>query len=66
VDRAEEALLLIKTTRARLDALVAAVRERHSYQVFEAVALPILGGYSPYLEWIAASVAEPQRGAGRG
>jgi periplasmic divalent cation tolerance protein len=62
VDRAEEALLCIKTTRSCLDALVAAVREKHSYQVFEAVALPITGGYAPYLEWIAASVAGPSGG----
>jgi periplasmic divalent cation tolerance protein len=61
VDEAEESLLLAKTTRARLDALVAAVRERHSYQVFDAIALPISGGYAPYLEWIGASV-----GAGPG
>ena len=55
VDQAEESLLLVKTTRERLDGLIAAVRDRHPYQVFEAVALPILGGYAPYLEWIGAS-----------
>jgi periplasmic divalent cation tolerance protein len=59
VDEAEESLLLAKTTRERLDGLVAAVRERHSYQVFAAVALPITGGYAPYLEWIGASIAAP-------
>jgi periplasmic divalent cation tolerance protein len=59
VDEAEETLLLAKTTRERLDALLAAVRERHSYQVFEAIAMPIVEGYAPYLEWIGASVAPP-------
>jgi periplasmic divalent cation tolerance protein len=59
IDQAQESLLVIKTTRPRLDALIAAVRERHSYQVFEAVALPITGGYAPYLEWIGASVEAP-------
>lgn len=64
VDRAEEALLVIKTTRPCLDRLIAAVRERHSYQVFEAVALPITAGFAPYLEWIAASVAVPSGAPG--
>jgi periplasmic divalent cation tolerance protein len=59
VVEAEEYLLLAKTTRERLDALVTAVRERHSYQVFGAIALPISGGFAPYLEWIGASVAQP-------
>jgi len=61
VDHAEESLLVIKTTRPRLEALIAAVRDRHSYQVFEAVALPITAGYPPYLEWIDASVAGAER-----
>jgi periplasmic divalent cation tolerance protein len=62
VDEASEALLVAKTTRERLDALIAAVRESHSYQVFGAVALPIVGGYAPYLEWIASSVSESSGG----
>lgn len=56
-EQAEETLLVLKTTRSRVDALIAAVRERHSYQVFAAVALPVSQGFPPYLEWIAASVA---------
>jgi periplasmic divalent cation tolerance protein len=59
VDEAQETLLLAKTTREQLEALIAAIRERHSYQVFDAIALPISGGYTPYLEWIGASVAPP-------
>jgi periplasmic divalent cation tolerance protein len=59
VDEAKETLLLAKTTRERLEALIAAIRERHSYEVFDAIALPITGGYAPYLEWIGASVAPP-------
>lgn len=59
VDEASESLLVAKTTRDRLDPLIAAVRALHTYEVFEAVALPIVGGYTPYLEWIAASVNEP-------
>lgn len=63
IDQAEESLLLIKTSRDRLERLITAIQRRHSYRVFEAVALPIVGGFPPYLEWIGASVggaAEPE------
>jgi periplasmic divalent cation tolerance protein len=60
VERAEEALLVIKSTRSCLEGLIAAVRERHSYQVFAAVALPIADGFPPYLQWIASSVSNPE------
>lgn len=49
-----EALLLLKTTRARFDALRARVLALHPYQVPEIVALPVEAGSAPYLAWIAA------------
>jgi len=46
-------LLLVAKTRAELvDALVAAVKELHSYTVPEVVALPVLAGNPAYLEWV--------------
>jgi periplasmic divalent cation tolerance protein len=58
VTRDEERLLVIKTTARRLDALSAAIRELHTYEVPEVVALPIEGGDSRYLQWLAECVAE--------
>jgi periplasmic divalent cation tolerance protein len=52
-----EALLLLKTTRARFEALRARVLALHPYQVPEIVALPIEAGSAPYLAWIAAETA---------
>ena len=49
-----EALLLLKTTRARLEALRARVLSLHPYQVPEVIALPVEGGHAGYLAWIAA------------
>ena len=49
-----EALLVLKTTRARLDALRDRVLALHPYQVPEVIALPVEAGSAPYLAWIAA------------
>ena len=59
VEHDEESLLVIKTMRAALGALDAALRELHPYETFELVALDVAGGSADYLEWIAASVTPP-------
>ena len=48
-----EHLLVIKTTAARRDALIARIGELHSYDVPEAVALPIAAGSQAYLAWLS-------------
>lgn len=55
IDRAVEVLLLVKTRRALMPALLEAVRAAHSYGVFEAVALPITAGSPEYLRWLEES-----------
>lgn len=55
VQHDEEALLVLKTEQASIDALRARVVALHPYDVPEVVVLPILGGHVPYLEWIARS-----------
>lgn len=56
VDTADEHLLLVKTTRA----VAASLRERllalHPYEVPEVLELPVVGGASDYLRWLAGSV----------
>jgi periplasmic divalent cation tolerance protein len=49
-----EALLILKTTRARFEALRERALALHPYEVPEVIALPIEAGSAPYLEWIAA------------
>jgi periplasmic divalent cation tolerance protein len=51
-------LLIVKTRRACLDALAARVQALHSYTVPEMIALPIVAGWPPYLQWLAAESAE--------
>jgi periplasmic divalent cation tolerance protein len=55
VQEEAEALLLLKTTRRRFEALRARVRSLHPYEVPEVIALPVEAGHPAYLEWIAAS-----------
>ena len=52
----QEWQLLIKTDLSKFPALEAKIRELHSYEVPEIVALPILVGSQPYLNWISESV----------
>ena len=51
--RDDEALLVIKTRRKCFEALRARIVELHSYDVPEVIALPIVDGYAPYLQWIS-------------
>jgi periplasmic divalent cation tolerance protein len=56
VEQAGETLLLIKTTRAAYAELEEAVKQNHSYQTPEIIALPIEVGSSEYLNWLKVSV----------
>lgn len=53
VEHAHEVLLMIKTTRARLDAVTARVRALHPYELPEVIAVEAAGGLAPYLHWVA-------------
>jgi periplasmic divalent cation tolerance protein len=52
VERAEEWLLFIKTSRASYEAVEAAIRELHSYECPEIIATPITAGSTAYLAWL--------------
>ena len=57
IERSDETLLLIKTTRAGLPALSARIVELHPYELPEVVAVEVAGGLSAYLDWVAEQVA---------
>ena len=56
LDSAQESLLIIKTKASQLNEIVRLVKELHSYDVPEIIALPIVGGNQDYLEWIDREV----------
>ena len=57
LEKAAEVLLIIKSRRKLFKKLVSLVTKYHSYEVPEIVAVPIVAGYKPYLDWIKDSTA---------
>ncbi len=57
VNRDEEHLLIIKSTRRRYGALEERIRQRHPYDLPEVIALPVLAGLEPYLAWVRSETA---------
>ena len=55
IERSSEVLLLAKTTREKFDDLEREVRALHSYDTPEIVAVPIVAGSAPYLQWLTLS-----------
>lgn len=55
VETARECLLILKTSRRRFADLQRVVKELHSYDVPEIIALPISAGSAQYLKWIGES-----------
>jgi len=56
LDSEPESLLIIKTRASLLNEIVTLVKEIHSYDVPEVIALPVIGGNQDYLEWIGKEV----------
>jgi periplasmic divalent cation tolerance protein len=58
IETAEEWTVTFKTTTEHYAALEAHIRERHSYDLPEIVAVA-LGGNDAYLDWVRAEVGQP-------
>ena len=52
LDSARESLLIVKTKASLLPEIINLVKEIHSYEVPEVIALPIVGGNPDYLKWL--------------
>ena len=61
VERASEVLLVIKTRHTSARRLIARLAALHSYEVPEAIVLPIAAGSRPYLQWLLGETASPPR-----
>jgi periplasmic divalent cation tolerance protein len=60
--REHEALLMIKTTRARSAAVKDYLREHHSYNHPEVTEVAIDSGSPAYLKWLTDQVSDPGSG----
>jgi len=56
IERQSEILLIAKTSAAKFADLEREVRALHSYETPEIVAVPLVAGSTPYLEWLANSL----------
>lgn len=56
LEKSREALLLLKTKKARVKKVIKRVRELHSYENPAIVAIPILEGSKDYLAWVEKEV----------
>ncbi len=52
VNRARELILIAKSRIDKFPELVKTVKELHSYEVPEIIAIPIIAGLESYLKWI--------------
>ena len=56
IDSASEVMLLAKTTRPKFKKIIACVAKVHPYDVPEIIAIPVIDGNKPYLDWINDSL----------
>jgi len=56
IEKAKEFLVLMKSDEKLFEKLSKTIKEMHSYEVPEILALPIVKGWPPYLEWLNKSL----------
>ena len=56
IAQAEELMLTVKTRADRFEAVEAAIREMHSYDVPEILAVEAVTGSGDYLKWVSETV----------
>jgi periplasmic divalent cation tolerance protein len=52
IEESNEVMLIVKSRSGLLDDIITLVKQRHSYDVPEIIALPVIGGNPDYLEWL--------------
>ena len=56
VEAAGECLLIVKSSRDLFASLTAVLEKAHSYEVPEALAIPIVDGAANYLNWLGGNL----------
>jgi periplasmic divalent cation tolerance protein len=58
VEKEKERLLVMKTKMSLVGEVIDIVKEKHSYEVPEVIALPIIAGNAEYLSWLDEETSE--------
>jgi periplasmic divalent cation tolerance protein len=61
IEDSVEVLMIIKSSRGLFDRLQAVLAQRHSYDVPELIALPVVDGSPNYLYWMETELARTDR-----
>jgi periplasmic divalent cation tolerance protein len=59
MEESSEAVLIIKTTADKVEALIDRLAKLHPYDVPEIIAMPVQDGHKPYIDWIKSAVGMP-------
>jgi periplasmic divalent cation tolerance protein len=57
INHDQEAVMIIKTLQSQADAVIATVKEHHSYTNPALLVLPVVGGSAEYLRWLSRESA---------
>jgi len=57
IETAPEVPVTVKTRAERYAEVEAAIRASHPYELPEIIAVPVLRGFAPFLDWIAGETA---------
>ena len=57
LERGEEVVMLLKTTQAVAQDVIAALAALHPYEVPAIITVPLTGGLPAYLSWVAGAVS---------
>jgi periplasmic divalent cation tolerance protein len=60
VEESEEVMLVVKSRRDLLGRLQERLAGMHSYEVPEAIAIPVVDGLPAYLEWLDRELQSPE------
>lgn len=58
IESADEYLLVIKSSRGCMAALLSVLENEHSYEVPEVIAVPVVDGAPNYLNWLQTNLAD--------
>ena len=58
IESADEYLLVIKSSRRCMAALISVLENEHSYEVPEVIAVPVVDGAPNYLNWLQTNLAD--------
>jgi periplasmic divalent cation tolerance protein len=61
IDKTTEFLVLMKSDEKLFEKLSRTIKEMHSYEVPEILALPVVKGWAPYLDWLNATLSPAKR-----